>query len=410
MAIERRVTELAGPVGGKLHTARSRNDQVATDVAMFVRAHAHETGGAIARLWRDAGRAGRGAPRLADARLHAPAARAAGLPRPPPAGLLLDADPRRAPLRRRRRGDRQAAARRGRAGRRQLRHRSRAWSPPSSGSPASPRTRSTRSPTATSCSTTWRRRPPAPRTSRGSAPRSCCGRARSSASARSPTRGPRARRSCPRRRTPTRPSCCAPRRRGSPATWSRCTACMHGLPLTYNKDMQEDKEHLFDAVDTLELCLAAADGHARPRSASGASAWPPPRATSCSPPPTSPTCSCAAACRSASRTGSSPGWCGTAVDQGKALSRADRARSSRRTRELLDDEFYAVLSDGAWLESKVSEGGTAWPGCASSSSRRATRLAPLRPRESAALLRPPGRRGRPRADRLRGHATARPPA
>src|SRR3954466_6335896 len=40
MAIERRVTEVAGPVGGKLHTARSRNDQVATDVAMFVRAAA----------------------------------------------------------------------------------------------------------------------------------------------------------------------------------------------------------------------------------------------------------------------------------------------------------------------------------------------------------------------------------
>jgi argininosuccinate lyase len=35
---------------------------------------------------------------------------------------------------------------------------------------------------------------------------------------------------------------------------------MHGLPLTYNKDMQEDKEHLFDAADTLELCLAAAEG------------------------------------------------------------------------------------------------------------------------------------------------------
>ncbi|HEX8744835.1 MAG TPA: argininosuccinate lyase [Thermoleophilaceae bacterium] len=39
MAIERRLTELVGPVGGKLHTARSRNDQVATDVALFVRAH-----------------------------------------------------------------------------------------------------------------------------------------------------------------------------------------------------------------------------------------------------------------------------------------------------------------------------------------------------------------------------------
>ncbi len=37
MAIERRLTELAGPVGGKLHTARSRNDQVATGMALFVR-------------------------------------------------------------------------------------------------------------------------------------------------------------------------------------------------------------------------------------------------------------------------------------------------------------------------------------------------------------------------------------
>src|SRR5206468_12349538 len=35
---------------------------------------------------------------------------------------------------------------------------------------------------------------------------------------------------------------------------------MHALPLTYNKDMQEDKEHLFDAVDTIELSLAAARG------------------------------------------------------------------------------------------------------------------------------------------------------
>src|ERR671925_882708 len=43
MAIERRLTEIVGPVGGKLHTARSRNDQVATDVAMFTRAHALQT-------------------------------------------------------------------------------------------------------------------------------------------------------------------------------------------------------------------------------------------------------------------------------------------------------------------------------------------------------------------------------
>ncbi|MGH7256549.1 MAG: argininosuccinate lyase, partial [Nitrospirales bacterium] len=37
MAIERRLTELIGPVGGKLHTGRSRNDQVALDVRLYVR-------------------------------------------------------------------------------------------------------------------------------------------------------------------------------------------------------------------------------------------------------------------------------------------------------------------------------------------------------------------------------------
>ncbi len=34
-AVERRVTEIAGPAGGKLHTARSRNDQVATDLRLW---------------------------------------------------------------------------------------------------------------------------------------------------------------------------------------------------------------------------------------------------------------------------------------------------------------------------------------------------------------------------------------
>ena len=33
-----------------------------------------------------------------------------------------------------------------------------------------------------------------------------------------------------------------------------------GLPLTYNKDMQEDKEPLFDAIDTVRLTLLALDG------------------------------------------------------------------------------------------------------------------------------------------------------
>jgi argininosuccinate lyase len=37
MAIERRATELAGDVGARLHTARSRNDQVATTLRLFTR-------------------------------------------------------------------------------------------------------------------------------------------------------------------------------------------------------------------------------------------------------------------------------------------------------------------------------------------------------------------------------------
>ncbi len=36
-AIERRVTEIAGPVGAKLHTGRSRNDQVATALRLFTK-------------------------------------------------------------------------------------------------------------------------------------------------------------------------------------------------------------------------------------------------------------------------------------------------------------------------------------------------------------------------------------
>lgn len=38
-AVERRVTELAGEAGAKIHTGRSRNDQVATDMRLWVRRH-----------------------------------------------------------------------------------------------------------------------------------------------------------------------------------------------------------------------------------------------------------------------------------------------------------------------------------------------------------------------------------
>ena len=131
---------------------------------------------------------------------------------------------------------------------------------------------------------------------------------------------------------------------------------MHALPLTYNKDLQEDKEHLFDAADTLELSLAAADGML------GSIRFNRERMKQ------------AAADEFLAATdiadllvrrgvpfreahGVVAGLVRSAVDKGKALSELTREDLSERS-PLLDDEFYAVLRDGAWLESKVSRGGT----------------------------------------------------
>jgi argininosuccinate lyase len=132
---------------------------------------------------------------------------------------------------------------------------------------------------------------------------------------------------------------------------------MHALPLTYNKDMQEDKEHLFDAVDTLDLCLQAADGmlggitfrRDRLEGASGDEMI--------------------AAVDVADMLvrrgvpfrqshGIVAGLVREAVDSGRTLSQLSREELARHS-EALDDEFYDVLSLHAWLESKVSEGGTA---------------------------------------------------
>ena len=49
MHIESRLIEIAGPVGRKLHTARSRNDQIALDIRMYLRAAASDM---ISRLYR----------------------------------------------------------------------------------------------------------------------------------------------------------------------------------------------------------------------------------------------------------------------------------------------------------------------------------------------------------------------
>jgi argininosuccinate lyase len=132
---------------------------------------------------------------------------------------------------------------------------------------------------------------------------------------------------------------------------------LHALPLAYNKDLQEDKEHLFDTVDTIELALNAASGMIegahfnRERLAQAASDQ------------------MLAATDVADLLvkrgmpfrqahGVVAGLVRHSIERGVSLSEL----SEDELRELapsLDAEYYDVLAQSSWLESKVSAGGTA---------------------------------------------------
>ena len=116
-ALERGLLERLGPLGGKLRAGRSRNDQVATDLRLYLRDAARQLAGAVAEL--EAALVGRAerAPGRADARHDPPAARAAGAVRPPPARPRARAGPRPGPAARLGPPGRGQPARRRRAGR-----------------------------------------------------------------------------------------------------------------------------------------------------------------------------------------------------------------------------------------------------------------------------------------------------
>jgi argininosuccinate lyase len=132
---------------------------------------------------------------------------------------------------------------------------------------------------------------------------------------------------------------------------------MHGLPLAYSKDLQEDKEALFDAVDNLELCLEAAErmleglSFDRERLAEAAGDEFP-AATDVAD----------LLVRKGMPFREAHGVVGglvrDALEQGKTLSELTR-NDLRRHSELLDDSYYEVLASDSWLESKGSAGGTA---------------------------------------------------
>jgi argininosuccinate lyase len=135
---------------------------------------------------------------------------------------------------------------------------------------------------------------------------------------------------------------------------------LHALPLTYNKDLQEDKEHLFDAVDTIELALAAARGMIvgvsfhRERLAE-ASADEMLAATDIA---DLLVARCDLPFREAH--GVVAGLVRTAVDSGRTLSQLKPQELAEHSPALAErsEEYYDALRHQSWLESKISAGGT----------------------------------------------------
>ena len=259
-AVERRVTELAGAAGAKLHTGRSRNDQVATDLRLYTKRSLLD--GRRAGRWRcrrccstgpiEAGDAylpgythlqraqpvtlahhllahgwalARDVDRLLDCRrradvspLGAGALAGSSIPLDPD-GVAADLG-LRGPVREQpRRGVRPRL-------RRRVAVRASRWS-------AS--------------------------TSRASARRSCCGRPTSSASPRLDDAYATGSSMLPQKKNPDIAELARGKAGRLIGDLTGLLATLKGLPLAYNRDLQEDKEPLFDAVDQVALALSAHD-------------------------------------------------------------------------------------------------------------------------------------------------------
>jgi argininosuccinate lyase len=355
MAIERRLTELAGPVAGKLHTGRSRNDQVATDLAMFVAGHAVRSGELIVVLL---GRL------IALAEKHAswPMPGYTHLQRAQPVYLghhllawfwMLCRD-----------ADRFAAVVRA-AGEMPLGSGALAgvnWEldrsavaaelgfrtvSPNSMDAVSNRDFALDYLSAASICATHLSRIGAEIVLWSSAEFGFCEPGEDFASGSS---------LMPQKKNPDAAELLRAKAPRVAASFSTLAGVMHGLPLAYSKDLQEDKEPLFDAVDTLELCLEAADPLLSGLSFDQARL------------------AAAAADESLAATdvadllvrkgmpfreahGVVGGLVRKALESDRRLSEltADELVESS---ELLDSEYYEVLAEGRWLESKRSVGGT----------------------------------------------------
>jgi argininosuccinate lyase len=358
MAIERRLTEIAGPVGGKLHTARSRNDQVATDLALFVRAHAVRAGELVEALmgrllelaeahrdWRMPGytHLQRAQPvylahhllayfwMLERDAIRFDFARRSTMAMPLGSGALagLNWDLDRAAT-----ADELGFAR----------------PSPNSIDAVSNRDFALDYLYAASVCATHLSRLGSEIVIWSTREFGFCEPADDFASGSS---------LMPQKKNPDAAELLrakSPRVAGSLAT---LVGVLHALPLAYAKDLQEDKEALFDAVDTVELCLEAAE-----RMLAGLRFDRERLAAAAADELVAATDVADLLVRKGMPFREAHGVVGglvrTAADSGRTLSELDREQLADHS-ELLDDEYYEVLREGAWLDSKLSSGGTGAP-------------------------------------------------
>ena len=376
MAVERRLTELVGAVGGKLHTGRSRNDQVATDVALFVRERAERALALVAALMEA----------LADlAERHAdwPLPGYTHLQRAQPVYLghhllayfwMLRRDARRFGAAR----DAAAAEmplgsgalaglnwdldREGAAGELGFA----APSPNSIDAVASRDTVLDYLSAAAICAThlsrlgsevvLW-----------SSQEFGFCEVADDFSSGSS---------IMPQKKNPDAAELLRAKAPRVAASLQTLLGVLHALPLAYSKDLQEDKEALFDAVDTLETCLEAATGllaglRFNREALTTAAADEFLAATDVAD----------LLVRKGMPFREAHGVVGSLVREALASGRnlSELSESELRAHsELLGPEYHEVLAGDAWIESKVSVGGTASPRVAEQLTAAREALAALR--------------------------------
>jgi argininosuccinate lyase len=358
MAIERRLTEIAGPVGGKLHTARSRNDQVATDVAMFTRDAARAAATATSRLMR-------AILEVAEQHLDWPLPGYTHLQRAQPVYLSHHLLAYFWMLVRDRARFRFVAAQT-------------ASLPLGAGALAGVNFETDRAMVANELGFTGG---PAPNSIDAvsnrdyvldylSAAATCATHLSRLGSelviwsteefgfVEMPDAWSSGSSIMPQKKNPDAAELLRAKAPRIVAHLSALHGVMHALPLTYNKDMQEDKEHLFDTADTLELCLTAARGMVigarfrRERLADAASD------------------ELIAATDLADLLvkrgvpfreshGVVAGLVRTAVDSGRSLSQLSPDELRAASEHLDHGAVAEVLARQSWLESKVSAGGTA---------------------------------------------------